>query len=90
MNMLEIISERYHFNEASTTKTKIKSTLFSFWNEKADDTTVANSAKRRAIVLHASVDLVIDSRPALSLINSNIKKVFQQSCHWFIFNSILT
>ncbi|KAI9480320.1 MAG: hypothetical protein EXX96DRAFT_176313 [Benjaminiella poitrasii] len=74
MNMLEMFSERYHFNEASTTKFKIKSTLCSFWNEKANDTNAPNSAKRRAMALYTTVNLVIDSRPALSLINSNIKK----------------
>ncbi|KAI9025242.1 hypothetical protein CLU79DRAFT_81141 [Phycomyces nitens] len=49
MNVLEMFSERYHFNEASTTKSKIKSPLCSFWNEKSNVTNATNSAKRRAM-----------------------------------------
>ena len=73
--MLEMFSAKYHFNKISTTKSKIKEVLCLFWNEKINDPNASNTAKKRAMTLRSTVNLVIDSRPALSLINFNIKKV---------------
>ncbi|KAI7872857.1 hypothetical protein BDF14DRAFT_1749365 [Spinellus fusiger] len=74
MNMIEMLSVQYHFNETSITKSKIKEALCFFWDEKANDFDAPNTAKKRAMALHSTMNLVIDSRPALFLINSNIKK----------------
>lgn len=75
MNMLEMFSAQYHFNETSTTKSKVKEILCLFWDEKANDPDAPNAAKKRAMALRGTVDIIIDSRPALSLINSYIKKM---------------
>lgn len=76
MNMLEMFSAQYHFNETSTTKSKVKEILCLLWDEKANDPDAPNAAKKkRAMALRGTVNIVIDSRLSLFLINSNIKKV---------------
>lgn len=75
MNMLQVLSTRYHFNDIDTTKLKIKNILSSFWNEKANDHYTPKALKKKAKNLHSTIDVVLGSRPAVSIINSNIKKV---------------
>ena len=87
--MLEMFSAQYYFNETSTTKSKIKETLCLFWDEKANDPDASNTAKKRAMALHNTVNFVIDSRPALSLINPNTKKVLSAQFS-LVFNQLDT
>ncbi|KAI7897863.1 uncharacterized protein BX663DRAFT_526707 [Cokeromyces recurvatus] len=74
MNMLLMFSAKYHFNKVDTTVNKAITALLGFWNEKISTFNTTSSLKKRAKTLNSTVNLVLDSRPALSIINSNIKK----------------
>jgi hypothetical protein len=75
VNMLAHISSNHHFSRADTTKDKVKEVLLTFWNEKVNNPNTYKAAKERAKALVNTVELVMDSNPALSIINSNIKIV---------------
>jgi hypothetical protein len=59
-------------------------------DEKANVPDASKTAKKRGVALLSNVDFVIDSRPALSLISSNIKKVLSAQLSLILFISILT
>lgn len=75
MNVLQKLNSLYDFSEISSTKFKLKEILHLFWDEKANDPNAPCFARKRALSLHNIVNLVIDSRPVLFVINSNIKLV---------------
>jgi hypothetical protein len=75
MNMLLLFSTKYHFNKVDTTVNKATTALLGFWNEKISTFNTTSSLKKRAKTLHSTVNLVLNSRTALSIIDSNIKTV---------------
>lgn len=77
--MLLLFSAKYHFNKVDTTVNKATTALLGLWNEKITTFNTTSSLKKRAKTLHSTVNLVLNSRPALSIIDSNIKKQLKKA-----------